>query len=72
MMAKPNWKRTVGQNLRHLKLGEARKILAQITAEGPTIFHGDIKRLTGGFNSQSINFYVIRKLNEKAKKEDAE
>lgn len=60
-----NWKRTVGQNIRHLSPAQAKEKLAAITAEGITIFHPTIRALTGGFNSQSINFYVVRKLHEK-------
>jgi hypothetical protein len=54
---------------------KASELLAAIYAEtkaacptgGATIFHPTIRELTGGFNSQSINFYVIRKLADKAK-----
>ena len=34
---------------------------------GATIVSETVRSLTGGFNSQSINFYVIRKLHEKTR-----
>ena len=65
-----NWKQVAAQRVRHLNADEARAILARIRAEdgprGATIFHADIRALTGGFNSQSINFHVIRLLARKA------
>jgi hypothetical protein len=61
------WKRVAGQRIRRLTPAEAQAAIARISAEGATMFHQDIRNLTGGFNSQSINFYVIRKLAEKAK-----
>lgn len=70
-----SWKRTVGQKIRRLTPEGARAAIAEIEAErkaacplgGATIFHPTIRALTGGFNSQSINFYVIRKLADKAR-----
>jgi hypothetical protein len=65
-----NWKRTVGSKISRMTPAQAQGKLDAINAErmaagGATIFHPTIKELTGGFNSQSINFYVIRKLAEK-------
>lgn len=61
-----NWRAVAGQRIRRLSADEARAALARIRAEdgphGATIFHADIRALTGGFNSQSINGYIIRKL----------
>jgi len=57
-----NWRRVVGQRVRRLTPDEARAMLARISAEGATIFHPDIRAMTGGYNSQSINDYVMRKL----------
>lgn len=60
------WKKTVGYKLRGMSQEKAREILAAISKPGPTIFHSEIRDLTGGLNSQSINSYVIRKLGIKA------
>jgi hypothetical protein len=57
-----NWKRSVGQHLRHLTPDDAEALLGAIRAEGITIFHPTIRKLTGGYNSQSINHYVVQKL----------
>jgi hypothetical protein len=61
------WKRTVGQKIRQLSPEQAQQKLDAISAEGITMYHATIRELTGGFNSQSINFYVIRKLADKVK-----
>jgi len=65
-----NWKARVGQLVGRMTAERAKEILANIRAEdgprGATIFHPDIRELTGGYNSQSINGYVIRKLGVKA------
>lgn len=45
---------------------EACAALGRIRAEGATIFHADIRALTGGYNSQSLNAQVIRRLAERA------
>lgn len=65
-----SWKRTVGQKIRHLSSEQAKAIIhainAKNNAQGATIFHDEIKALTGGYNSQTINAYVVRKLAIKA------
>lgn len=60
------WKRVVGQKIRHMTTEEAQAALAEIRAGGVTIFKPTVRELTGGFNSQTINTYVIRKLAVKA------
>jgi hypothetical protein len=62
-----SWKRVVGQRVRRMTPADAAAAIARISAEGATMFHQDIRDLTGGFNSQNINFYVIRKLADRAK-----
>jgi hypothetical protein len=57
-----NYKRRVGQVVRRLTPGQARRIIDAVSARGVTIEQPEIRALTGGFNSQDINFYVIRKL----------
>jgi hypothetical protein len=67
--AKPtinNWRKIVGQRIRRLSPEEARAMVARIQAEGATIFHADVRALTNGLNSQSINHYVIVKLAKRA------
>jgi hypothetical protein len=71
---KARWKRKVGAALRRMKPADAKAKLEAIQAEteaqgGATILHATIRQLTGGLNSQSINFYVVRKLHEKAQNE---
>lgn len=61
-----SWKRVVGARIRYLTKEQALEIIKRITAEGNTIFHEDIRNLTGGLNSQSINSHVLRKLGYKA------
>ena len=61
-----DWKKTAEKNIRKLTVSEALDILKRINTEGATIFHADIKALTGGFNSQAINFTVVRLLGKKA------
>ena len=39
--------------------------LDTITSEGVTIFHPTIRAITGGYNSQTINFGVIRQLHDR-------
>jgi hypothetical protein len=62
-----NWKRRVGQVVRRLSPRQARAIIDSVNVRsaglaGTTIDLPEIKALTGGFNSQSINYYVMRKL----------
>lgn len=61
-----SWKRRAAQSVRRLTPTEAKDVLVRIAAEGYTIFHPDIKRITGGHNSQSINYHVIRLLHKRA------
>ena len=60
------WRRVAGQRIRHLTPEQAKAILAAISKRGPTIFHPEIRELTGGYGSQSINTHVIRKLAARA------
>jgi hypothetical protein len=61
-----DWKKTAAANIRKLSASEALDTLKRINTEGSTIIHPEIKALTGGFNSQAINFTVIRLLGKKA------
>ena len=61
-----DWKKTAEKNIRKLTASEALDTLKRIHKEGSTISHADIKALTGGFNSQAINFTVVRMLGKKA------
>jgi len=61
-----DWKKTAAANIRKLSASEALDTLKRINSEGATIFHPEIRALTGGFNSQTINFLVIRMLGKKA------
>ena len=61
-----DWKKTAEKNIRKLTASGALDTLKRINTEGATIFHADIKALTGGFNSQAINFTVVRLLGKKA------
>jgi len=61
-----NWRKTLGQRVRHLTPEQAREIIDAVSQRGPTIFHPEIRKLTGGFNSQAINYMVLRKLAVKA------
>lgn len=69
-MSDQTWKKTVAARIRAMTPEQARASLASITADtsknGATILHAEIRNLTGGFNSQSINFHVIRMLGKKA------
>lgn len=56
------WKRTVAANVRRLTPAEACAKLDAIRGRGITIHIPEIKELTGGYVSQNINFYVIRRL----------
>jgi hypothetical protein len=62
----PTWKQVAARNINRLTPGEARATVERIGAEGATIFHPDVKRITGGFQSQSINFAVVRMLARRA------
>jgi hypothetical protein len=60
--AHTTWKLTAAKNVRSLTPEEACATIERITAEGVTIFHEDIKKITGGYVSQNINGYVMRLL----------
>jgi hypothetical protein len=57
-----NWKRIVGQRVRQLSPEDARIAIARIAEAGATIHQPEVRALTGGINSQSINAYVVRRL----------
>ena len=61
-----DWKKTAAKNIRKMTASEALDTLKRIHKEGSTIFQPEIRALTGGFNSQAINFLVIRMLGKKA------
>ncbi len=50
----------------HMSTDEAKAVIAECRMDGITIFHPAIKQLTGGYNSQSINNWVMRQLGIKA------
>ena len=64
-------RKTVAQRVRRMTPAQARQWLAEYQAAqavaGPTMFSEPVRNLTGGFNSQSINFYVVRKVFERSK-----
>lgn len=57
-----NWRRVMAAKIARLTPEEARARLEMIRADGITIFHPAIRKLTGGFNSQTINSIVARRL----------
>ena len=61
-----DWKKTAERNIQKLSASEALDTLKRIHKEGSTISHPEIRALTGGFNSQAINFTVVRMLGKKA------
>ena len=68
------WKRTVLANVRRMTKAQAVAWLARYHAEsiankGATIFHQSVRELTGGYNSQSINFWTVRTVFAKTKQE---
>lgn len=63
---KQNWKRALGQRLRHMSTLQARRFIDRISAHGITIEQPAVRELTGGFAGQTINAYVLRKLAVKA------
>ena len=63
---KMKWEKVAARNVRKMSVSEALDILKKIHAEGPTIFHPAIQALTGGFNSQSINYTIVRLLAKRA------
>lgn len=71
MTAHRAWLKTLTSNLRRMSQAQAQEWLkeynAELQATGPTMYHPSVRRLTGGFNSQSINFLVVRKVFDKSK-----
>ena len=63
---KIKWEKVAQKNIQKLTVSEALDTLKKINAEGATIFHAQIRALTGGVNSQSINYTVVRLLGVKA------
>lgn len=63
-------RRRVGQVVSRMTPGQARALVEKIgertQREGATIQHPEIREITGGYASQNINFYVMRKLGIKA------
>lgn len=65
------WKRTAKRKIARLSATEVRRIMDCVNETGSkmghTIMQPEIRALTGGYNSQSINFYVMRMLWERVK-----
>ena len=61
-------RQTIGQNIRRMSKDDALLWLARFRAEGVTAFHDSVRELTGGFSSQSICAYVVRRVAVKAGK----
>jgi hypothetical protein len=66
-----SWRYSVGQRIRYLTSEQAANYLARIRVRGNTIDQPAIRELTGGYVGQSINHYVIRRLNAKAIQQQA-
>lgn len=64
---KRNWRRTLGQHLRHMTTEQIRASLLRIRVRAGMRIDDqpEVRKLTGGYNGQTINPYVIRKLNER-------
>ena len=60
------WERTMRANVRSLTPEQAREVIYRINARGITIVQPEIQALTGGFNSQNINFTTMRALGHRA------
>lgn len=63
------WKKNAARAIRKMSAQDAVAAIARINEEsrhGQTIIHAEIRALTGGFNSQAINFYILRLLGKKA------
>ena len=64
-------RRTVSQRVRRMTQEQAKEWLLENNRHqrhhGSTIFSPQVRELTGGFNSQSINNYVVRKVYDRAK-----
>lgn len=69
-----SWKPHATAVIRKMTAAKAQAALTAIAAEtkaaggGGTIFHPTIRAITGGYNSQSINFWVVRLLHERKRK----
>lgn len=61
-----NWKRVAAGKVSRMTAAAALEKLEAIRARVGTIDQPIIRELTGGFNSQSINFSVIRLLGRRA------
>jgi hypothetical protein len=61
-----SWKRVAAGKVARLTPQQARDTLARMAAVGLTIHQPDVRALTGGFNSQAINFHVARLLGKRA------
>lgn len=64
-------RRRVAAKISRMAPEEARRVVEVISkrdqpGKGATIFHPEIKALTGGYVSQSINFQVLRRLGIRA------
>lgn len=66
------WKRKAAAKIRAMSAADAQAAIDAYNAEsavaGATIMHATIRDLTGGFNSQSINFAVVRMLADRVRK----
>jgi len=59
-------RRRIGGVIGRMTREDALAALTEIRINGLTMYHPAIREITGGFNSQSINNYVVRKLACKA------
>jgi hypothetical protein len=59
-----NWKRVVAANVARLTPGQARELIHRHHDFGQ-IGSPIIRKLTGGYSSQAIDFWTIRKLAER-------
>lgn len=60
------WKKTAHQNISKMTPEEAKETLASHRKHGVGIGDPTIRKITGGFSSQSIDMHVLRKLGIKA------
>lgn len=54
----------MGQHLRHMTPEQIRASMLRIRHRGITIEQPEVRKLTGGYASQSINHYVMRRLHD--------
>lgn len=64
-MENKNWKRVFGQKLRYMTIQQARDFISS-PKNNLNIGNQIIRDLTGGYSSQSIDFYVKRQISLKA------